>query len=244
MVLSNVDPGVTLTEAARRRPGARGDVASGSTTSTTAPPTCRCTSPSTGSPSTPRPFEFLNRPEMQASLSYFASAEDMQKQYEDCCRGIIPEDPSFGAQIPSIYDPSLAPEGKHAMSAFAMYFPVEADRREHGRLKDEMAAEGHRQDDAAGAELPGHPHPAHDVRVVPLRHDVRRSATATSATASSTPSSWASSGRCRGAGSTCRSRSRASTSAAPAATAGPGSRSPPATTLGMRRSRTTSPTRA
>jgi phytoene dehydrogenase-like protein len=46
---------------------------------------------------------------------------------------------SFGAQIPSIHDPSLAPEGKHAMSAFAFYFPVEADSSEHGRLKDEMA---------------------------------------------------------------------------------------------------------
>jgi phytoene dehydrogenase-like protein len=42
-------------------------------------------------------------------------------------------------QIPSIYDPALAPEGKHAASAFAFYFPVEVDRSEHGRLKDEMA---------------------------------------------------------------------------------------------------------
>jgi phytoene dehydrogenase-like protein len=92
-----------------------------------------------GLPEYAAPYEFLNRPEMQASLSYFASAEDMQKQYEDCCRGIIPEDPSFGAQIPSIYDKSLAPEGKHAMSAFAMYFPVEADPSLHGKLKDEMA---------------------------------------------------------------------------------------------------------
>ena len=45
----------------------------------------------------------------------------------------------MGLQIPSVYDPSLAPEGKHAASAFAMYFPVEVDRSEHGRLKDEMA---------------------------------------------------------------------------------------------------------
>jgi phytoene dehydrogenase-like protein len=85
------------------------------------------------------PFEFLNRPEMQASLSWFASAEEMQLQYEGCRRGEVPENPSFGAQIPSIHDPSMAPLGQHAMSAFAMYFPVENDRGEHGRLKDEMA---------------------------------------------------------------------------------------------------------
>ena len=92
-----------------------------------------------GLPEYAAPFDFLNRPEMQASLSYFASAEDMQRQFEDCRRGILPEDPSFGAQIPTIYDRTMAPEGKHAMSAFAMYFPVEADTAEHGRLKDEMA---------------------------------------------------------------------------------------------------------
>jgi phytoene dehydrogenase-like protein len=92
-----------------------------------------------GLPQYASPFEFLNRPEMQASLSWFASAEDMQRQFEDCCRGVLPDEPSFGAQIPSIYDPSMAPEGKHAMSAFAFYFPVEADPSAHGRLKDEMA---------------------------------------------------------------------------------------------------------
>lgn len=92
-----------------------------------------------GLPEYAPPFEFLNRPEMQASLSWFASAEEMQVQFEGCRRGELPENPSFGAQIPTIHDPSMAPEGKHAMSAFAMYFPVEVDRGDHGRLKDEMA---------------------------------------------------------------------------------------------------------
>jgi phytoene dehydrogenase-like protein len=51
----------------------------------------------------------------------------------------VPQNPSMGLQIPSVYDPSLAPDGKHAASAFAMYLPVEVDRSEHGRLKDLMA---------------------------------------------------------------------------------------------------------
>jgi phytoene dehydrogenase-like protein len=92
-----------------------------------------------GLPEYAAPFEFLNRPEMQANLSMFGSAEQMQADFEGCRRGQLPEDVSFGAQIPSIYDPTMAPEGKHAMSAYAFYFPVEADSTEHGRLKDEMA---------------------------------------------------------------------------------------------------------
>ncbi|MDQ1360887.1 MAG: hypothetical protein QOJ44_1264, partial [Acidimicrobiaceae bacterium] len=83
--------------------------------------------------------EFLNQPEMQGSLGMFGSPEDMQRDWEDCRRGIVPQDPSMGLQIPSVHDSSLAPAGKHAASAFAFYFPVEVDRSEHGRLKDEMA---------------------------------------------------------------------------------------------------------
>jgi phytoene dehydrogenase-like protein len=93
-----------------------------------------------GLPEYAPPFDWLNEPEMQASLSCFASAESMQRDFEGCRSGLLPEDVSFGAQIPTIHDPSLAPPGKHAMSAYAFYFPVEADSSEHGRLKDEMAA--------------------------------------------------------------------------------------------------------
>jgi phytoene dehydrogenase-like protein len=42
-------------------------------------------------------------------------------------------------QIPSVLDPDLAPPGRHAGTMFAMYFPCEAPREEHGRLKDEFA---------------------------------------------------------------------------------------------------------
>jgi phytoene dehydrogenase-like protein len=92
-----------------------------------------------GLPEYAAPNEFLNTPALQGSLGLFGSPEDMQRDWEDCRRGLVPQNPSMGLQIPSVYDPSLAPDGKHAASAFAMYFPVEVDRGEHGRLKDEMA---------------------------------------------------------------------------------------------------------
>ena len=50
-----------------------------------------------------------------------------------------PADPAVAFQIPSAQDPSLAPPGKAAASAFSLWFPVEADRpQEYARLKAEM----------------------------------------------------------------------------------------------------------
>jgi phytoene dehydrogenase-like protein len=92
-----------------------------------------------GLPEYAAPYEFLNESGMQHSLGIFGSPEEMQRDWEDCRRGVIPADPAMGFQVPSLHDPSLAPEGKHAASAFAFYFPVEVDSSRHGRLKDEMA---------------------------------------------------------------------------------------------------------
>jgi phytoene dehydrogenase-like protein len=92
-----------------------------------------------GLPKYAPPNDFLNDPALQSNLGLFGSPEEMQLDWENCRRGIVPADPPMGMQVPSIHDPSMAPPGKHAASAFAFYFPVEVDRREHGRLKDEMA---------------------------------------------------------------------------------------------------------
>jgi len=85
------------------------------------------------------PYEFLNEAGMQQSVGIFGSPEDQQLQWENCRRGIVPDNPSMGLQIPSVHDPSLAPPGKHAASAFAYAFPVEVSREQHGRLKNVMA---------------------------------------------------------------------------------------------------------
>jgi phytoene dehydrogenase-like protein len=92
-----------------------------------------------GLPEYAPPFDFLNDPALQGTLGLFGSPEDMQRDWESCRRGVVPADPSIGVQIPSVHDPTLAPPGKHAASAFAFYFPVETDRARHGLLKDEMA---------------------------------------------------------------------------------------------------------
>lgn len=92
-----------------------------------------------GLPQFAPPYELLNEPGMQQSIGIFGSPEEQQRQWEMCTHGLIPDTPSLGMQIPSCLDGSLAPPGKHAASAFAYAFPVEAARDQHGSLKNEMA---------------------------------------------------------------------------------------------------------
>jgi phytoene dehydrogenase-like protein len=91
-----------------------------------------------GVPEFVAPYEFLNDPKMQSAIGLFATPEDLQIQFEDSRRGIVPADPAVAFQIPSASDPDLCPPGKAAASAFALWFPVEEDPAEYARLKAEM----------------------------------------------------------------------------------------------------------
>ena len=91
-----------------------------------------------GVPEFAAPFEFLNDPRMQSAIGLFATPEDLQRQFEDSRRGIVPADPAVAFQIPSASDPELCPPGKAAASAFALWFPIEEDPADYARLKAEM----------------------------------------------------------------------------------------------------------
>jgi phytoene dehydrogenase-like protein len=67
-----------------------------------------------GVPEFAAPYELLNDPAMQSNIGIFSTPEELQQQWEDCRRGIVPADPAIALQIPSVKDPGLAPEGKHA----------------------------------------------------------------------------------------------------------------------------------
>ncbi|CQD02331.1 FAD dependent oxidoreductase, putative [Mycobacterium lentiflavum] len=83
------------------------------------------------------PYEILNDRAMQASIGLFCTPEEVQQQWEDARRGIVPADPTVVLQIPSQNDPDLAPDGKHAASVFALFFPIEGDV-DYGQAKVEM----------------------------------------------------------------------------------------------------------
>src|SRR6478735_5251908 len=91
-----------------------------------------------GVPEFAAPYEILNDPAMQSNIGIFSTPEELQQQWEDCRRGIVPADPSIALQIPSVNDPGLAPEGKHAASAFSLWFPITEGEAGYGEMKVEM----------------------------------------------------------------------------------------------------------
>jgi len=93
-----------------------------------------------GLPEFVAPYDVLNEGALRRNVTMFETAEQMQRDYEGCLRGLVPDRPSFNIQIPTLDDPSLAPPGMHGASSFAMYFPIGSGHGEQTRLRDEMVA--------------------------------------------------------------------------------------------------------
>ncbi|PRC56896.1 NAD(P)/FAD-dependent oxidoreductase, partial [Mycobacterium sp. ITM-2017-0098] len=74
----------------------------------------------------------------QSAIGIFTTPEELQQQWEDSGRGVVPADPAIALQIPSANDPSLAPPGKHAVSAFSLWFPLSEETSSYGEMKTEM----------------------------------------------------------------------------------------------------------
>ena len=91
-----------------------------------------------GPPTFAAPYEVLNDPEYQSAIGIFTTPEELQQQWEDSQRVVVPADPAIALQIPSANDPNLAPPGKHAVSAFSLWFPLTEQRAGYGELKAEM----------------------------------------------------------------------------------------------------------
>ncbi|MGB1139386.1 MAG: phytoene desaturase family protein [Halioglobus sp.] len=64
---------------------------------------------------------------------------ELQESYETCARGELPDKVPLAFQIPTVNDPTLAPDGCHIASAYGFYFPCEADKPLRGKLRDAMA---------------------------------------------------------------------------------------------------------
>jgi len=83
---------------------------------------------------------FLNAdPATRFNMSLFAEPRDLQASYEACLEGELPRNPPAALQIPTVVDPSLAPEGCHIGTTYGFYFPFDADKEMRGKLRDEMA---------------------------------------------------------------------------------------------------------
>jgi phytoene dehydrogenase-like protein len=85
-------------------------------------------------------WESLNRDIHNSfNVALVPDPEQIQESYEACRRGELPKHPPIALQIPTIVDPSLAPEGYHLATAYGFCFPCEAPKQERGKLRDEMA---------------------------------------------------------------------------------------------------------
>ncbi|WP_304113896.1 NAD(P)/FAD-dependent oxidoreductase [Mycolicibacterium bacteremicum] len=91
-----------------------------------------------GLPTFADPYGMLNDPALQSAIGLFNTPEELQQQWEGCRRGIVPADPAIAMQLPSVQDPDLAPPGRHAVSAFSLWFPVEGSDASYGDLKAQM----------------------------------------------------------------------------------------------------------
>lgn len=86
------------------------------------------------------PLEHLNaNPHTRFNLGIFTTPDELQASYEACVRGELPRNPPAALQIPTVVDPSLAPEGCHLGTTYGFYFPCEAPKEVRGKLRDEMA---------------------------------------------------------------------------------------------------------
>jgi phytoene dehydrogenase-like protein len=79
-------------------------------------------------------------PATRFNLGYFTDPEELQRSFEACARGELPANPPASLQIPTVVDPSLAPDGHHLGTCYGFYFPCQAPKEARGKLRDEMAA--------------------------------------------------------------------------------------------------------
>ena len=84
-------------------------------------------------------YEIVNEGTLRANMGVFSTPEQMQRDFEGCLRGEVPQTAVVRLPDPERARPVLAPPGKHAASAYAFYFPIVGTREEQNRLGDEMA---------------------------------------------------------------------------------------------------------
>ncbi|MFT4615329.1 MAG: phytoene dehydrogenase-like protein [Bacteroidia bacterium] len=65
--------------------------------------------------------------------------KELQLAYQTCLTGELPARMPLAFQIPTVMDSTLAPPGCHIASAYAFYFPCDADKSERGKLRDAAA---------------------------------------------------------------------------------------------------------
>ncbi len=90
-------------------------------------------------------------PKHVASIKICPSVDYYQASWEDTRKGKVSRHPIMEVQIPTVYDPTLAPEGHHVMSMWVYYQPAKLNA---GAWSDEREAVGEQLIDELGQYAP------------------------------------------------------------------------------------------
>ncbi len=78
-------------------------------------------------------------PNTRFNVASFTNPGELQRSFEACQAGDVPRNPPATMQVPTVIDPTLAPEGFHIATIYGFYFPGESPKHLRGKLRDEMA---------------------------------------------------------------------------------------------------------
>ena len=127
-----------------------------------------------GLPEYAAPYEVLNEGDLRHNVTFFGTAEQMQRDFEGCVRGIVPESPSFNLSDP---DPRAIPSWPRRASTWPAASPSTPrsapTRADQARLRDEMADAHRGQDHRQGPQLPRTDRAPVQLPGLHLRADVR-----------------------------------------------------------------------
>ena len=82
---------------------------------------------------------FVNENDIRWLMSYIPGPDHLARCWEQYRRGEVPDDPTSYCYMPSVLDPSLAPEGRYTCTFFSHYFPYAIPQARHDEAKQVMA---------------------------------------------------------------------------------------------------------
>jgi phytoene dehydrogenase-like protein len=82
---------------------------------------------------------FANENNIRALTAYIPSAEHLSNCWAQAQRGEVSDDPAVYCGVPSLLDPSLAPEGQHTCTMMVHYFPSSIPENKRKEYRDLMA---------------------------------------------------------------------------------------------------------
>ena len=83
-------------------------------------------------------FGGASRSALSGRIQIGESVDGIERAFDDAKYGRVPSAPLLTATIPSITDPSLAPDGKHVMSVWAQFTPHTLRDAEWGEKRNEL----------------------------------------------------------------------------------------------------------